>query len=156
MAKWRRMELFWELGLPLQQEVAFRFPEFDATGPIQHLTDAIGYFCNQTQALYFHEDPDPQVLVVSKESKFLNPPVAGTEAPIKQAQGNRLIIDTSKDRGWERSAIELCSSPFSHGPDFVSVREGMYCDMHEKRLWKLCTRKEKLNGDKTPVVSKAY
>ncbi|KAH6611650.1 hypothetical protein C7974DRAFT_419110 [Boeremia exigua] len=36
------------------------------------------------------------------------------------------------------SARELCRSETSLGPDFVSVYEGLFCDMSEKELWPLC------------------
>lgn len=37
------------------------------------------------------------------------------------------------------SAKEVCGSATSAGPDFVSVAEGLFCDMQEKILWPLCT-----------------
>lgn len=36
------------------------------------------------------------------------------------------------------SARELCESDHSLGPDFVSLPEGLFCDMSEKELWPLC------------------
>lgn len=37
------------------------------------------------------------------------------------------------------SARELCESRTSAGPDFVSVSEGLFCDMAGKVLWPLCS-----------------
>ncbi|RDL36634.1 Uncharacterized protein BP5553_05986 [Venustampulla echinocandica] len=37
------------------------------------------------------------------------------------------------------SAMELCNSGNSVGPDFVSHHEGLFCDMSEKELWPLCS-----------------
>lgn len=41
------------------------------------------------------------------------------------------------------SARELCEDPFSEGPDFVSLAEGLYCDMstldNRKQLYPLCS-----------------
>ena len=36
------------------------------------------------------------------------------------------------------SARELCESEHSHGPDFVSFSEGLFCDMDAKMHWPLC------------------
>ena len=58
-------------------------------------------------------------------------------AEIKKRQlvhADRLIIS----RFSQHSAIELCESLYSLGPDMVSVQEGMFCDMSEKRLWPVC------------------
>ena len=38
----------------------------------------------------------------------------------------------------QHSAVELCESPYSLGPDMVSWTEGMFCDMSEKQLWPVC------------------
>ena len=37
------------------------------------------------------------------------------------------------------SATELCESGTSNGPDFVSMAEGLFCDMSEKQVWPLCS-----------------
>lgn len=36
------------------------------------------------------------------------------------------------------SAREVCDSESSHGPDFVSTTEGLFCDMCAHQLWKVC------------------
>ena len=36
------------------------------------------------------------------------------------------------------SARELCGSQHSHGPDFFSRSEGVFCDMESKTQWALC------------------
>ncbi|KAI5357535.1 hypothetical protein Slin15195_G038960 [Septoria linicola] len=41
-----------------------------------------------------------------------------------------------------QSAIELCNSPTSRGSDFVSVDEGVFCDMSTKTLHPLCSAKK--------------
>ena len=40
----------------------------------------------------------------------------------------------------QHSAQEVCESGTSIGPDFVSVNEGLYCDMAEKQLWDVCSQ----------------
>ncbi|KAL8830628.1 MAG: hypothetical protein Q9191_001329 [Dirinaria sp. TL-2023a] len=36
------------------------------------------------------------------------------------------------------TAAELCDSPTSSGPDFVSFESGQFCDMDTKQLWAIC------------------
>jgi len=43
----------------------------------------------------------------------------------------------------QHSARELCESATSYGPDFVSVPEGLYCDMGTKELYDLCSEGER-------------
>lgn len=45
------------------------------------------------------------------------------------------LIASKHDR---HSARELCGSPHSHGPDFFSRSEGVFCDMESKTPWTLC------------------
>lgn len=40
------------------------------------------------------------------------------------------------------SARELCDNESSHGPDFFSMSEGVFCDMHTKTHWPLCKGNE--------------
>ena len=47
---------------------------------------------------------------------------------------NKLILSNSK----HHSAKGLCESPTSAGPDFVSLDEQLFCDMHIKKIWPLC------------------
>ena len=42
----------------------------------------------------------------------------------------------------EHSAVEVCQSETSWGPDFVSIQEGIYCDMCERKVWLLCDDKD--------------
>ena len=39
----------------------------------------------------------------------------------------------------QHAATMLCESATSSGPDFVSLSEGLYCDMDEKTLWPICS-----------------
>ncbi|EAS27679.1 uncharacterized protein CIMG_10284 [Coccidioides immitis RS] len=45
---------------------------------------------------------------------------------------NDIVISNSM------SAKELCDDPGSRGPDFVSKKEGFYCDMCTHTLWPVC------------------
>ena len=50
-------------------------------------------------------------------------------------QRRKLVVSTYKGQ----SAQELCDSRNSRGPDFVSLDEGKYCDMSEKKVYRLCS-----------------
>lgn len=39
----------------------------------------------------------------------------------------------------EASAKEVCESHTSMGPDIVSVKQGLFCDMDSKELWPVCS-----------------
>lgn len=36
------------------------------------------------------------------------------------------------------SAKDLCSAPWSYGPDFISLKDGFFCDMATKTAKPLC------------------
>ncbi|KAL8711714.1 MAG: hypothetical protein Q9220_003885 [cf. Caloplaca sp. 1 TL-2023] len=62
---------------------------------------------------------------------------------ITDSNGQRRKLVVSDFEG--QSAQELCDSDKSRGPDFVSMAEGKYCDMSEKKVYKFCsdhTRRE--------------
>lgn len=51
-----------------------------------------------------------------------------------QTLPNHLVISNITTH----SAREVCQSETSVGPDFVSLHEGLFCDMTDKSLWSLC------------------
>lgn len=61
-------------------------------------------------------------------------PISTGTALRSSAMAGRLI--TSNDKS--TSAIELCGSETSLGPDHVSFAERKFCDMDTKQLWPLC------------------
>lgn len=54
--------------------------------------------------------------------------------PRSAGLANRLISSPRDDH----VASALCESDTSHGPDFVSHSEGVFCDMDTKTQWPLC------------------
>jgi hypothetical protein len=60
-----------------------------------------------------------------------------TEQPHKWCQEGQLVV--SEHPG--HSAAEVCESETSWGPDFISIVEGIYCDMCERRSYPLCNSK---------------
>ncbi|KAL9105486.1 MAG: hypothetical protein Q9227_009342 [Pyrenula ochraceoflavens] len=94
-------------------------------------------------------DMDPRKLVNRKKSLF---PDNGNEIPIRKRdrgpekrrlakrdnrnpQPGHLVVSNSD----QHSAKHLCEHHSSLGPDFVSVFEGVYCDMNVGVWWYLCT-----------------
>lgn len=75
----------------------------------------------------------PREVSVSNSTATLFPDSTGT-APRSSAMAGRLI--TSNDT--LTSAVELCGSETSLGPDHVSFVEKKFCDMGAKKLWPLC------------------
>ncbi|KAL8811135.1 MAG: hypothetical protein Q9200_002045 [Gallowayella weberi] len=68
---------------------------------------------------------------------------ANTTVAIIDETGRRSKLVISHFEG--QSAQELCESKKSRGPDFVSMAEMKYCDMSEKKIYRLCspqTRRE--------------
>ena len=45
----------------------------------------------------------------------------------------------------KHNAQALCESDTSHGPDFVSLHEKIFCDMSTKMAWPLCMKEEEVN-----------
>lgn len=43
----------------------------------------------------------------------------------------------------EHSARELCERSTSPGPDMVSMCEGLYCDMSERKVWDICSENKR-------------
>jgi hypothetical protein len=56
------------------------------------------------------------------------------EEPHHWCKENHLVISEFA----EHSAIEVCESESSWGPDFVSITEGIFCDMCERESYPLC------------------
>ncbi|KAI8662882.1 hypothetical protein NCS56_01093000 [Fusarium sp. Ph1] len=52
----------------------------------------------------------------------------------RNTSGTRVVI--TKEAGY--NTTELCTSETSWGPDFVSLDEGLYCDMGSRELWPVC------------------
>lgn len=55
----------------------------------------------------------------------------------RSAAMNSTIISSADP---SHSAVKLCESDTSYGPDFVSLSEGIFCDMATKTPWPLCSK----------------
>jgi hypothetical protein len=56
------------------------------------------------------------------------------EEPHRWCKENQLVISEYEGH----SAVEVCESESSWGPDFVSIAEGVFCDMCERQHYPLC------------------
>ena len=76
--------------------------------------------------------------VGSNEKRALPDPLRSNSTTVTVGSRRRkaeLVVSHHKGQ----SAMELCNSHRSRGPDFVSVSEGKYCDMTNKILYPLCS-----------------
>jgi hypothetical protein len=61
---------------------------------------------------------------------------AEIQPPKNQSSWHNQLIISHKEI---HSAKELCESKTSAGPDFISTKEGFYCDMTQRKLLPLCS-----------------
>ncbi|KAF8241523.1 hypothetical protein K440DRAFT_570280 [Wilcoxina mikolae CBS 423.85] len=99
---------------------------------------------------------DPPLEYAPDGSDFkpnLIPADGSTQGPLPPHQNRKVKSRSLPDQDssyWEgvlitskydsHSASELCNSETSRGADFVSYKEGLYCDMAAKELWVLCDK----------------
>ena len=141
----------WQENKDLMCKAAPRFKMYEkmkAEDPIPFFIPPLEYGTDAT-------DKDPQTVldkgrwVLYEDGPNVNKAVVDAETPPpqppklrrRQEQARYVIMSKSPNH----SARELCDSPTSFGQDFVSLDEGLFCDMSEKRLWPLC-RGTKVTG----------
>ena len=111
-------------------------------GPDQ-ITNNLGLYCGAT--VFCEEDRNPIVgvpgfaanppdILENPQTRSLTDFGRRRHLPRSRKSAERLIISSSH----HHSAVELCESPTSRGSDFVSMIEGMFCDMETKTLYSLC------------------
>ena len=63
-----------------------------------------------------------------------------TDSPIKRIRPRSAAMSSSiiSSPDPSHSAVKLCDSDASYGPGFVSLSEGIFCDMATKTHWPLC------------------
>jgi hypothetical protein len=62
------------------------------------------------------------------------------QGPPDSSRFSNVIVKSDRER---HSAKELCDSKTSMGPDFVSLREKLFCDMKERKTYPLCDEQKK-------------
>jgi hypothetical protein len=68
---------------------------------------------------------------------------------IKQALSETIVISHFPSH----SAREMCEDPMALSSDFVSVQEGLFCDMTLRKLWPVCTPTVKTECFDIPSLS---
>lgn len=71
-----------------------------------------------------------------RSSKRQPPPPHRRHTQRSLALRSKLVASTHE----KHSAKTLCESETSHGPDFVSRKEGLFCDMETKKVWPVCDK----------------
>ncbi|KAK0513983.1 hypothetical protein JMJ35_003705 [Cladonia borealis] len=63
------------------------------------------------------------------------------DTPVKRIRPRSAAMNSSivSSTDPSHSAVKLCDSDTSYGPDFVSLSEGIFCDMATKTPWPLCS-----------------
>lgn len=87
-------------------------------------------------------DPEPAKFKRSYNNSTLgyNNSISGyNNSTLGSSNSTRIFNDIVISESRWHSAKELCESPNSAGSDFVSLTEGLLCDMNSRLLWPLCT-----------------
>ena len=77
-----------------------------------------------------------------------NAPAKRSISP-RAANDTRLIVSGSK----RFSAKDVCGSPTSDGPDYISTTDGLHCDMKTREVLPLCSAANSRNTDCFPLDS---
>ena len=105
----------------------------------------LDYYCGSTIFTWQHDDPIaerppegylvPAVIHPPTKRSLYNVTQGSRPRPRNQRSAERLIVSSRPSQ----SARFLCDSPTSRGSDFVSVAEGLFCDMETKTLYPVCS-----------------
>lgn len=97
------------------------FPDFYVAdgGAIENEDPA--YYCSRPAMEFANDGGDAK-----KNKRDLRP---------KPANDTRLVVHESKR--W--TAREVCEDPNSYGPDYVSLKDGLFCNMETRELIPLCS-----------------
>lgn len=110
--------------------------------------ETLDYRCGAT--IFSQDDKDPieeptprgpisQSRLRAKRTPYAQPIQDKPPRERSSKSASELVVNSRPDQ----SAIELCNSPTSRGSDFVSIDEGLFCDMETKALYPLCSSEVK-------------
>ncbi|KAG5956533.1 hypothetical protein E4U58_006546 [Claviceps cyperi] len=135
--------------------IQVHWPDYDAG--FKGNGNNAAYYCHHPSALTFHRDHDPWRVHVrsAKRNMFASDPSLDTkrfaDAPRDDAKKStegkhsdglteRMARDTRliKSKATSHLATELCESPTSVGPSFVSYHERKFCHMAPKHIYSFC------------------
>ena len=97
------------------------------------------FYCSSPVLLFEHDNyqtgAGDQFWTAKRRVKQRDTPVKRIR-PRSAAMNSTIIASTDPSH----SAAKLCESDTSYGPDFVSLSEGIFCDMATKTPWPLCSK----------------
>ncbi|GAB0134211.1 hypothetical protein EsDP_00002592 [Epichloe bromicola] len=129
------------------------------------------YYCTHPSVLTFHRDHDPNYIKFHprKRNMFASNPLVETRhfetsakdiTPRGSSLHERMAKDTRlvKSKASSHLASDLCNSPSSVGPSFVSYHERKFCHMADKKLYSFCASTKSgdcWDDEKHEIVRKA-
>ncbi|KAG6040701.1 hypothetical protein E4U41_007376 [Claviceps citrina] len=151
--------------------IQVHWPEFDSGA--KHGNTA-SYYCNHPHVMTFHTDYDPWYINLPSRKRDMfasDPSIEARSFPKNATSTNhvkshgsslqeRMAKDTRliKSKAASHLASELCKSPESVGPSFVSYKERKFCHMADKKLYKFCDAVKKgecWDDEKHEIVHKS-
>lgn len=97
------------------------------------------FFCSYPALLF---EPDNYQTGAGDQFWTAKRRVKQRDTPIKRIRPRSAAMSSSiiSSPDPSHSALKLCESDTSYGPDFVSLSEGIFCDMATKTHWPLCSK----------------
>lgn len=104
---------------------------------------------------------DKTLSIAKNTNESVRFPGSGRNAFVSMSESHRKTITIVED-DIGHSAVEVCQSPTSTGPDYVNVNEGMFCRLADRTLFPVCSHVSHLDGsaasecfdvDSTRIVS---
>lgn len=104
------------------------------------------WYCQRSAVMMAYDDVNDSRPRKFEEDRSLAEEYASNAPNGTKTTGKRQVRKRSTEMASElvvsqhdgHSAVGLCSSDTSFGPDFLSIHEGSFCDMGTKTLWPLC------------------
>ena len=111
----------------------------DFTNTTSNYSQDPSFYCSSPVLLFEYDNyqtgAGDQFWTSTRRVKQRDTPVKRIR-PRSAAMNSSIISSTDPSH----SAIKLCDSDTSYSPDFVSLSEGIFCDMATKTLWPLCSK----------------
>jgi hypothetical protein len=102
------------------------------------------WYCQTPETMQFYNDGDvvlwwaPQGSGGTSQERrtpqHKSPDIRGPTIRSRAKMASQLVVSDAASH----SASYLCNADSSHGPDFVSTHEGLFCDMGSRIVWPLC------------------
>ena len=111
----------------------------DFTNTTSNYSQDPSFYCSSPVLLFEYDNyqtgAGDQFWTSTRRVKQRDTPVKRIR-PRSAAMNSSIISSTDPSH----SAVKLCDSDTSYSPDFVSLSEGIFCDMATKTPWPLCSK----------------